>query len=55
VPFIVKVHKVDVSAEQSPSQCVKSALLPEAGIALSVTVESAAKLAVQPGSPAAVQ
>lgn len=54
-PFMVRVHEVEVNAEQSPVHLVKSALLPEAGIALNVTVVFAVTLAEQPEPPAAVQ
>jgi hypothetical protein len=55
VVFIVSVQDVDVNAEQSPPQSWKSALLPEAATALSVTVEFAATLVEHPSPPAAVQ
>jgi hypothetical protein len=55
VPFIVKVHVVDVNAEQSPIHLVKSALFPEAATALSATVVFAVTFVVHPAPPAAVQ
>ena len=55
VVLMVSVQDVDVNAEQSPSQPSKSALLPDAGTALSVTVVFAATLVLHPSPPAAVQ